>query len=349
MNTITLTYYCKLFEESLNIHTKRQYIPKIRDYFIPYLEQGKLKEKKDKDLERSLRNDLSMIDIVEATKFYVRQNENVTSQQSVRDFLISVSQFILFLSEEGIENPILSRLIPFKNQSGIIIEELELEGIYLQKPQQNPPINEDEFRFIIDYCNKLDNQSITEKQTSIIVKLLLFLGLKYEKIIELRLKDFDYRSNTLKVKYYDENKHEKYYEVHLPYRLSLELAEITKDRDLDKDMDYLFKTIEGNPVKHGYMTKFFKRCRETYLAEVYLGDKEEYELEKNHFTPTGLLKYAVIQMIKRGVNQSIITEFTGIQEDIFRDCQNEVNSHKVESKSRYLDSKLRSIETFDLL
>ena len=54
-------------------------------------------------------------------------------------------------------------------------------------------------------------------------------------------------------------------------------------------------------------------------------------------------------MIRRGINQSVIIDFTGNQEDIYRNCQNEVNEEKLESRNRYLDSKLRGIESFDIL
>jgi hypothetical protein len=61
------------------------------------------------------------------------------------------------------------------------------------------------------------------------------------------------------------------------------------------------------------------------------------------------MKYGIIQMIKRGINQSVIIEFTGNQDDIYRDCQNEVNEEKFEARNRYLDSKLRGIDSFDIL
>lgn len=54
-------------------------------------------------------------------------------------------------------------------------------------------------------------------------------------------------------------------------------------------------------------------------------------------------------MIKKGVNQSIIQDFTKVGDKNYQYCQKQVNQSKNPSVSRYLDSKLRSIEIFDML
>jgi hypothetical protein len=63
----------------------------------------------------------------------------------------------------------------------------------------------------------------------------------------------------------------------------------------------------------------------------------------------GLSKNVIIRMIYEGINQSLIQEFTGYKSDVYKYCQSKVNFDKAIYRNRYLDSKLRSIESFDIL
>lgn len=63
----------------------------------------------------------------------------------------------------------------------------------------------------------------------------------------------------------------------------------------------------------------------------------------------GIIKFSVTNMIKRGINQSIIMKFTSVGDTIYNWCQNEVNTHMDLKSSKYLDSKLRGLDVFDLL
>jgi len=178
------------------------------------------------------------------------------------------------------------------------------------------------------------------------VKILLFLGLKYSRLTSLKLTDFDADNNTLNVMY--DEKNNRHYTVHLPNKLSKQLKHYINLRGEKRfNSQMLFVNRKGNVPDSGFLNYFLNKIRNSYVENRLLD--EEYLNDKNHFTPTGLIKYAIIQMIRRGINQSVIIDFTGNQEDIYRNCQNEVNEEKLESRNRYLDSKLRGIESFDIL
>jgi integrase len=345
-NPSSLFDYCNAFGASLTISTYNHYIPIIREYFIPYINDNKKYKKTYEDVLRLLKNDITRQDLIDGAKYYVFNNRNVTSQKGVNYFLISVSKFVEFLSNKGIENISLTRLLPFKNLAQLIIDELEEEGKYLDPPEEDPPINDEEFLFIVDYLNTTDLSSFNKVEYCVMIKLLFFLGLKYSRLASLKLTDFYADNNTLKV-IYDE-KNDKYYTVHLPNMLSKQLRQLIKLRhEKNFDSSLLFVNRNGNEIDNSFLNHFLSILRCAYIESKPI--EEDYIKDKNHFTPTGLIKYAIIQMIRRGINQSVIIDFTGNQEDIYRDCQNEVNEEKIESRNRYLDSKLRGIDSFDVL
>jgi integrase len=345
-NFSSLMEYCHAFGASLTSATYNQYIPIIREYFITYINENKKYKNTPEDIIRLLKNDITRQDLIDGAKYYVIENRNVTSQKGVNNFLISISKFVEFLSDKGIENIALTRLLPFKNLAQLIIDELESEGKHLDPPEEDPPINDDEFIFIVEYLNTVDFTKFTSAVYCVMTKLLLFLGLKYSRLASLKLKDFNTNNNTLDV-IYDE-KNDRHYTVHLPSMLSKQLKQYIKLRN-EKNFSsaLLFVNRNGKETTNSFLSDFLNRIRTGFIESRPVDD--EYLNDKNHFTPTGLIKYAIIQMIRRGINQSVIVDFTGNQEDIYRDCQNEVNEEKLESRNRYLDSKLRGIDSFDVL
>ncbi|WP_136479622.1 tyrosine-type recombinase/integrase [Acetivibrio thermocellus] len=345
-NFYSLMEYCNAFGASLTTATYNQYIPIIREYFIPYLNKNKKFKNTPEDIIRLLKYDITRQDLIDGAKYYVMENRNVTSQKGVNNFLISISKFVEFLSNKGIENIALTRLLPFKNLAQLIIDELESEGKYLDPPEEDPPINDDEFIFIVEYLNAMELKSFITAEYCVMVKILLFLGLKYSRLTSLKLTDFDADNNTLKVMY--DEKNDRHYTVHLPNKLSKQLKHYINLRNEKRfNSQLLFVNRKGNVPDNGFLNYFLNKIRKSYIENRLLD--EEYLNDKNHFTPTGLIKYAIIQMIRRGINQSVIIDFTGNQEDIYRNCQNEVNEEKLESRNRYLDSKLRGIDSFDVL
>jgi hypothetical protein len=175
---------------------------------------------------------------------------------------------------------------------------------------------------------------------------MLFSGVQYSILTELEVDSFDSMFNTLTV---------NSIVIQLPRGLSMQLRSylnIRNERLSAKKIEnfrYLFVTYHGSQLPDNagtYLGEFLNtKCRIHEITE------EEIENnDRNHYTPTGLSKYAIIQMILGGVDQYIIKAFSGIDNTIFEDCQKRVTmGRKQDSKyiSRYLDSKLRNLETFD--
>lgn len=127
------------------------------------------------------------------------------------------------------------------------------------------------------------------------------------------------------------------YIIHLPNKLSEQLDYYINIRekvqnDKIKSTDTLFIGADGNILSS--KTALISSTLREFMGR---GDL------------TGIIKFAVIQMISKGVNQSILQDFTKVGGNIYKYCQEKVNEDKSLSSSRYLDSKLRSLETFDML
>jgi site-specific recombinase XerD len=342
---------CRAFAISIeSVHKRNQYIPKIRDYLIPYLRNNKPIENSQSEIEKLFKYNITLQDLIDSTIYYVKNNANVNSETGINDFIIAFNQFFRFLYENNIENTNLVRLWSTEEITELkkqIIERLQKEGIRLNPPQQDPPITEEEFSFILSYCEKINhNDNFKRYESSIIIKLFIFLGLKAEKMYNIKNNHFNNETGILEI----ESKDGENYYVQLPYNLTKQLKILMKLKEerFPHISDFLFVNNRGKKVDNSFLTELLNEIRDEFNKNRNT-DLLTLELERNRFTQTGLIKYAVIEMIKKGINQSIIQDFTGNGENIYNDCQKFVNESKQGEKNRYLNSKLRSIETYDLM
>ena len=106
--------------------------------------------------------------------------------------------------------------------------------------------------------------------------------------------------------------------------------------------EYMFITRTGKQITYSFPTEYLDNIKEGY----YSHNKSEINLD-NPFTPTGFAKYAVINMILNGVNQSVISDLTGFMTGMYSDCQDIVNEMKLTNRNRYINHMIRGISTHD--
>lgn len=335
INLIRFNFGKRLTKEKYN-----QYIPKLRDYFVPFI----MKEKSYcQTLERLFKDEFTRNDIIRSTIYYILHNENVESVSSIDDFLIALNRFF----EETVfviyPNATLSRLKPFTNLSKEVGLELQKREIKLKKKEVYPHLNNEQADFLVEYLKEYETTSLASHQIKIIIKLLILYGFSLDIIAKLNLNDYSQIERTLKIKYNHTINRNVFLEV--PYHLAIELESYLKERIYtDKiDSDLLFITENNNRIKNEFTVKFLKKVKLKY--EEISG---EPIVGKNPFTPTGIQKYAIIKMILAGMNQSVIMELTGQKQDIFNYCQNEVNQIKMLDRNRYINHMIRGIDTYDV-
>ncbi|NLZ73124.1 MAG: hypothetical protein GX905_04815 [Bacteroidales bacterium] len=131
-------------------------------------------------------------------------------------------------------------------------------------------------------------------------------------------------------------------DLELPYILSIEITNYLSER-LNRGSKLLFTKRTSSKIDSSFLKDVLNKIRISY------DEKYKNSGFNNSFTPTGLQKYAIIKMIETGMNQSLIIDFTGQNQDIFNDCQTIVDEYKKLNRNRYINHMLRGIDTYDKL
>lgn len=150
--------------------------------------------------------------------------------------------------------------------------------------------------------------------------------------------------------------------------ISLKSKEVYPSLDYEK-FDFIINYIKTTNVRNIRLKKFKTNTIVIKLLILYgiSLDKlsalkvENYDYKRraieisgkdegiNQFTVTGVQKFAIVQMILAGMNQSVIKEFTGQGDDILEDCQRQVNVEKKIDINRHINYTMRGIETYDIV
>ncbi len=342
------------FQESLDTSaTQNHYIPKIRDYFIPYINEN-YDISSEKKLKKVLRIDVNTEDLIESAVRYLNK-ETVNSITEIDSYIGAFNGFFKFLYNNGWEN---TNIVRMKMEdetvelAGIIRKAYEAEDKILREKMQHPVIEKRQARFLINYCDKIYKDYIPKRnvndmrisdflglQKSIIISLLLLYGIRPKKLFDIRTNMFDVEYGTLKVIGKD-----KVYVIELPQGLAdkmrLLISEQEKwwkrDRQVKRNKErLLFVNAKGNKEKETFITDILVFAQEQCL--------EKYSISTN-MTPTGLIKYAICNMIKEDMNKDIIEDFTGYSDVIYDACVATIKKTRT-YESDYLNEKFKRINT----
>lgn len=327
------------FGSRLTNYNYNQYVSKLRDYFVSYILEVKHYDGIVDDL---FKYDLTKKDIIESTIFYVSKNQNVTSESAIDDFLIALNSLFQEVINEKFFNQNLVNLQPYIQFNSEVKQIIIENNVKVLKPREAfPSISVDEYKFIIKYLNSINYKSLNSYEVSIIMKLLLLYGFSFDKIINLKRKDYCSEKGTLSILYDKKNK--LYLVLELPYKLNFLMKKYIAIRDVKyTDDTYLFLSKYGSKITHNIISNELKEIKDKYNEK-----NKSFINCKNTFTPTGLAKYAVIQMILDGMNQSMIINLTGFKDDQFGYCQDYVNELKNLNRNRYINHMIRGISTYD--
>lgn len=328
-----------VFSSGLTISEGNQYIPKIRDYFIEYIMQSK----SGSSLEDVLKYEITKKDLINSTIYYIQKNDNVRSKSEIDDYLIAINRFFFETIFHKYPNQNLITIRPFTTLSkeveqGLIEQE---QLINLEERQTFPPINEDQYKFILNHIKEDYKASFKDKQIHIIIKLALLFGFSPERIINLKRSNYYHEERVLEI-IYSKNPYRSL-KLDIPYKIHIEITEYLKsDLHGKSEHNSFFVNRNGGLIKHDFPAGYLKSLKEQYFI-LY---PNEGEL-RNPFTPTGLAKYAIIKMILNGINPSVISDLTGYMNDVISDCQDKVNEMKALNRNRYINHMIRGIQTYE--
>ncbi|MCO1600026.1 hypothetical protein [Desulfosporosinus nitroreducens] len=336
--------------------TSDQYVPKVKVLFS-YLTQtyDGVDNSDPKAMESLFKYTITHNDLIESTVFYIK-DKRLTFEQAIYDSLISFNAFFKFLNySKNIENTNLIRVFNNSEELKQIYAKIKIllneNKIFLKPRQQYPSLQEEEFKFINNYLisnPKLTQyKSVKSTQCLIILKLFLLLGLKPEKLFELPADSVNLEYNYIKIP--SESNNNNLYISRLPNNIIFLFKKLYKLREKahhNSKGNYLFFNRNGKMIDNDYTTDILKDIEDLFYNENLI-DINLRILDRSQFTQSGLTKYAIINMIKANIPQSLILDFTGNKSDIYDDCQNSVNTDNFNENSRYIDSKIRGIETYD--
>ncbi|MCC3865352.1 hypothetical protein K0040_13850 [Terrisporobacter petrolearius] len=332
------------FGEKLTQEEYNQYIPKLRDYLVPYIIENK---NNSIDIGDIFRDEFTKSDIINATIYYVTNNENVKSLSSIDDYLVSINRLFDELLFNKYPNSNLMKYKPFTSLNSEIQNILINKGIELKKKETHPAINLEQYKFIIKYLKDIQHTKrdksvdIKQNQVSIIIKLFLLYGFSLNKLANIRSSDYLSEKRILRIDYKGVMENSIY--IELPYSLAQEIDDYLERKKDFKNLncELLFVTGDNNKITSSFMNDILKSIKMDYL------EINKDKLYKDPFTARGLQKYAIIQMIKQRMSQYVIMEFTGQKNKIYEDCQNEVNRTEDLNRNRYVNHIIRGISTYD--
>jgi len=281
--------------------------------------------------------------IIESLDFYIRDND-LTSINTARRYSSCLREFLRYIiHHNNIENGELrfelgapaydEKSFTFKINSYISQDKRlkETEGfIAINKTDRDSLIEESDLTLKSEKIFKkaIKQQKYYNKfRSALIMKLTLLTGVKYEILRTIGKKDLNLKHDLITIN-------------DLMIRLPINLSE-----DFYKYEEINSKIARSNLDRDIFFIEYNKSVisNKTATTSSFLkGILGRGDLN-------GIIKYTISEMIKKGVNESIIKKFTGIGSKTFDECQEYVNNLYQIKTNRYLDSKIRSMEIFDLL
>jgi len=141
----------------------------------------------------------------------------------------------------------------------------------------------------------MNMKSFNKFRSALIIKLILLTGIAYRTICSLKRTDLCIENNIIRI---------NNYEIRLPVMLKENFGIYLKiSNELKPDREELFIEFSGKNMstKTSTLSYFMKLL-------VRRGDLN------------GLIKYAITNMIRVGISETVIMEFTGLKKDILNDC-----------------------------
>jgi len=329
----------KFYDSSVTTYKR-----KLEVFFEYLINKCGLNDSNYEDMLRGMANDR----IVKSIEYYVDEY-NIKFKVTAELFFIVIKCYFDFISTKySLKNENFDSNQKYKKLKDLV--DNRIKEFKLDNSKQKSPIVREVFDKLNKLCNKkintlnkddlIKNQLVNEDSynkplgnfiSSIIVKTIMLTGIKNQVVSRILLKDLDTTLNRLKI---------NNYWIHLPNELGMQFKkylDIRNDIVKDKSLEYpLFINKQGLPIGNDYTFMF-------EAIKLVVGNKKAECVSK----------FTIINMIKKGINSSIILEFTSFGLDTYLHCQELVNEEKskedLESKSRYLDSKIRSMEIFDKL
>ena len=283
-------------------------------------------------VEEFLNHDFSRKDIIKSCIRYIENSTKVNSVAAIDKYLNAMTKlYEECIKKQGYNNRNLFAILPFGSLKSEVKE--KLKDIELKEKQPIKPISVDDAENLICSLRELNKRdNIIAQRNRIIIKLILLYGFKLERLKYMIVKDVNINQHTLNIE------NDTYggisIKIELPYNLVLELESYINE--LEKETDYS-------------ANQYLFLSRNKKVIDSSIMDNEKFK----GITLTGVAKYAIINMIKEGINKVNIKLITGMQDNIVDDCERCFLEQQFHEKAntvilnREINKKIRGIEMYD--
>lgn len=279
--------------------------------------------------------------ICESIENYIEKN-GVNFRGTVEVFKSVVYNFFDYLSvNEGVKNRHFDNKEDFNFLKNHIDNEINKLG--LKEEQSREIISDEMFEVVLKSCDRalndydlelmlakasiVFNNPIKMYVSALITKLVLFAGLKNNILVSLTVDDYDSELNILRV---------NDFELHLPNNFSKQMKQYLTLRagvinKSNSEASSLFITKDGSNIGNLTSNNFH------ILTKI-----------EGNLTADGVAKYAIIQMLKEGIDTSVVKQVTGYGDTTIAHCLESFREISGENaRNRLLNSKLRNLYAFD--
>ncbi|MHA7584308.1 hypothetical protein ACX12E_28565 [Paenibacillus vandeheii] len=274
--------------------------------------------------------------IIKSIDYYINRN-GIKKMSTVQRYVSAVKEYLLYIITAGyVSNDVFLQQLgapayteeSFRNKVNVYLA----DNTMLDKSTSYDPLTYDEVQSLITECDlvlSIPIARITRSKemnmvtAALIIKLILLTGIPYREIIKISQTSYDNKFGSFCINGIS---------IRLPKGLIEQLDNYIKLSETVTHVNELFVTYDGRalPINTSQVVYWLKR----------LSGRQDL---------TGVIKFAIVQMLKLDVNQVIIEKFTKVGLKIIQSCNEQFLLEQELSIEADLDSKLRKAKIFNIL
>ena len=318
-------------------NSRGTYAPRINAFASFLREEKEIGDRNFKEYLTAINSDI----ILEALNKYII-DKSIRKETVAYFYATAVKDYFYYLNELGIENEHLMKEFAYKNNKSYEkkITEFVENNPNLEKVESKSPLDFEDIKILIAAidekiekaicnpivitCDRDKYNPFNDLSYFLVLKIMIFAGTEYVGLRSLEEKCLDVTRRKITINTYT---------LHMPDNLGEQLIEyinIKSKRCMRSDKLFV---LSGNKEL------ILQTRKLSELLDEIIGRKDT----------VGVRKYVIIEMIRKGINQSFIMKLTGVGTTIFEDCQRVVNEERHVEANRYIDSKMRDMVVFDYL
>ncbi|RCX19729.1 site-specific recombinase XerD [Fontibacillus phaseoli] len=275
--------------------------------------------------------------IIDSIDYYIKANK-IKKVSTVQRYVSAVKEFLLYLvSNDYVSNDAFLKELgspaykegSFRNKINIYLA----ENSELDKSISYDPLTQDEVEDLIKESNFVLEIPVTKVTRSkemnmitsaLIIKLILLIGVPYREIIKIPVESYNITFGSFSINGIT---------IRLPegiikqFNCYLELRE-----KIARGREELFVTYSGKPLPKG-------TAQVTYWLKQLSGRQDL----------TGLIKFAIVQMMNLNISHIAIEKFTKVGYKIIMSCKEQLIKEQGDLLGIELDSLLRRSPVFNKL